>query len=363
MALAEQAKQHWHCGSKASKTRHDPSIRLLPAMTSPRDRIGSIYLKIGDIINTLVEHAQGDLSRAEADAWMENWRKLKEGLDQLILIGVRNKGTREQILSPVLQKHAPLFVLMENEPVTCSETASESMDRATDILACVESRLFKPSSCAPAALCQQTLPAMDALTPSERERLSADGNVDLVRLVRGPQEVQRWSSALRVWKPPRKLLRVHLEHNDLNEIDVAQLLGAINGAVEAIYLHHNRLRSTRPLAAFFKKHANVLREVHLSHNELCTLASEALLLQVGSPIAENADDNTYLKACSWIRLEFNCIDVEKLIRRLPPSSAQRMQLADIGCTPTRCCCKSPRRAVPRIHSKFLSLQYSVMPDD
>ena len=44
---------------------------------------------------------------------------------------------------------------------------------------------------------------------------------------------------------------------------------AINGAVEAIYLHHNRLRSTWPLAAFFKNHANVLREVHRSHNELC----------------------------------------------------------------------------------------------
>ena len=46
------------------------------------------------------------------------------------------------------------------------------------------------------------------------------------------QDARRWIEALREWKPPRALLRVHMEHNYLNEHDAAEMLHAIGGNVQ-----------------------------------------------------------------------------------------------------------------------------------
>ena len=198
------------------------------------------------------------------------------------------------------------------------------------------------------------------LSPLERECLRADGYIYLARVLCGPEQVQRWADVLRQWRPPRTLLRVHLEHNDLDEDHAAQILNAINGAVQAVYLHHNRIQSVRAFTPFLVNQSRTLLELHLSHNQLCTLEAEALLLQIELRAAISADD-TFVSTFSWIRLEFNCIDVEKLMQRLPRSIKRRLQLDNHGCTPTRCNC--PNRQYRRhIHAKFLALQYTAMPD-
>ncbi|CAE7422569.1 mdh [Symbiodinium sp. CCMP2592] len=202
---------------------------------------------------------------------------------------------------------------------------------------------------------------MASLTPADSDRLRPTGLVYLARTLQTEESVRRWSQALRKWRPPQAPLRVHLEHNNLNEHDAAELLQAIGGEVQAVYLHHNDIRCLEPLAAFIDKHAEPLQELHLSHNRLSTGATRALLLQLG----DNRPSSTGTQIgsmCSWLRLEFNHIDVEELLNRLPPGIQARLQLEDKGCTPERCNCKN-RRHVKRIHSKLLALQRPATPED
>ncbi|CAE7304525.1 mdh [Symbiodinium sp. CCMP2592] len=201
---------------------------------------------------------------------------------------------------------------------------------------------------------------MNMLSPDERTHLGADGYIHLARRLKNAEEIQRWTQALREWQPPSKLLRVHLEHNDLTAEHAAQILNAINGPVQAVYLHHNQLRSLQTLDSFLERHSRTLLELHLSHNNLCTLEAEALLLQIGQ-LPLDSTDSTPSNTCSWIRLEFNCIDVQKLTDRLPRSINRRLQLEDNGCTPTRCRCLN-RQHNHRLHSKFLLMQHNAMPN-
>ena len=202
--------------------------------------------------------------------------------------------------------------------------------------------------------------AMNVLSPFERSHLSTDGHINLAKRLKNPEDVQRWTHDLREWQAPGTCLRVHLEHNDLTEEQAADILNAIGGNVQAVYLHHNRIRSLQTLTSFLHKHSRTLLELHLSHNQLCTLEAEALLLQIGEP-AVHSSNHAPPSICSWVRLEFNCIDVKKLTDRLPTSITRRLQVDDNGCTPTRCCCEN-RRQNQRIHTKYLPLQYTVMPD-
>ncbi|CAE7598754.1 mdh [Symbiodinium sp. CCMP2592] len=202
---------------------------------------------------------------------------------------------------------------------------------------------------------------MSPLTSSELERLRPSGLVYLVGALRTRQDVYRWCQALRQWQPPRAPLRVHMEHNSLDEHAAAEILEAVGGTVQAVYLHHNEIRDMEPLGTFIEKHSETLQELHLSHNRLYTAETKALLLQIGcTRLSSDATETT--SSCSWLRLEFNYIDVAELMRNLPPPIRQRIQLDDCGCTPGRCYCKR-RRYLKRIHCKLLAMQRAIPPED
>lgn len=202
---------------------------------------------------------------------------------------------------------------------------------------------------------------MNSLTASASERLRPTGLVYLAKAMQTQQDVRRWIRALRHWQPPRALLRVHLEHNFLNEHDAAEVLQSIGGSVQAVYLHHNNMRSLQPLAAFIDKNSDTLQELHLSHNRLSTAETRALLLQLGS--ARPSDIGIEVsKVCSWLRLEFNHIDVDELLKHLPADIKRRLQLQNNECTPTRCYCRG-RRHNRRIHAKLLAMQHAAVPSE
>ncbi|CAE7720661.1 ML3 [Symbiodinium sp. CCMP2456] len=175
------------------------------------------------------------------------------------------------------------------------------------------------------------LSTMSSLTSSESERLRPNGLVYLAEAMQTEQDVRRWIRALRHWQQPRALLRVHLEHNFLNEHDAAEVLQSVGGSVAAVYLHHNDIRSLQALAD-----SDTLQELHLSHNRLSTAETRALLLQPGST-RSNGIGTEVSKVCSWLRLEFNHIGVDELLKHLP---------ADIkGSTPSGA--KNPKEDLQR----------------
>ncbi|CAE7364459.1 mdh [Symbiodinium sp. CCMP2592] len=201
---------------------------------------------------------------------------------------------------------------------------------------------------------------MDLLTPSDAERLHPSGLIYLANVMRTNQDIGRWSQALRQWRPPRTPLRVHLENNSLDEHDAAEILQAIGGDVQAVYLHHNNIRSLEPLTPFIEQNWETLKELHLSHNRLSTTETKALLLLLGCTKVSAAGAET-AGSCSWLRLELNHIDVDGLLEQLPSQIKNRLQLSDRGCTPRHCCCQG-RRYTKHINCKFLTEQRTIMPE-
>ena len=117
------------------------------------------------------------------------------------------------------------------------------------------------------------------------------------------------------------------------------------------------------MAAFIANSGGVLRELHLSHNELDAAGAAEVILATVSARDERGEF-VYPKIWDgqpvplWLRLEQNYVDHSELIKLLLPNFARigrrstvMCRMTDKGCTPG--CCV---RGTPAIHINHLKLQ-------
>lgn len=163
---------------------------------------------------------------------------------------------------------------------------------------------------------------------------------------------------------------VDFAENRLTEIGVERLLETFQAnkvGIQILKLHHNCIQSGTAIANLIVGCNGVLRELHLSHNELGTAAAADIILAAASakdaqgvfsyPQAVQGD----VAAPLWLRLDLNRLDHARLQERLRPG-LQNLGRADwalcdargMGCKPR--CCEWHHRDPPPVHAKHLTHQ-------
>lgn len=185
------------------------------------------------------------------------------------------------------------------------------------------------------------------------------------------QDMDRWCEWFRchvgrLWDQRLVASEVNFTGNRLTAAGVRRLLETFwycRIPVVVLRLLHNRIEDGRDVAAFIAHSGGVLRELHLSHNELDAAGAAEVILATVSARDERGEF-VYPKIWDgqpvplWLRLEQNYVDHSELIKLLLPNFARigrrstvMCRMTDKGCTPG--CCV---RGTPAIHINHLKLQ-------
>mmetsp|Transcript_3573 Transcript_3573/g.8411 ORF Transcript_3573/g.8411 Transcript_3573/m.8411 type:complete len:794 (-) Transcript_3573:170-2551(-) len=166
---------------------------------------------------------------------------------------------------------------------------------------------------------------------------------------------------------------VNFAENRLSGIGAKKLLETLSMhrvVALVLKLHHNQLEDGSGVAGFVSRCSGVLRELHLSHNELDTAAAAQIVVaaaaardltgeycyprQAGNSSARGA-------APMWLRLEQNYVDPALLAECVDPAFARLRRpgralcnVSSKGCSPH--CCSRHRSDAPAVHAKHLANQ-------
>lgn len=161
---------------------------------------------------------------------------------------------------------------------------------------------------------------------------------------------------------------VNFAENRLTSAGVRCLLETLTKckvAVLTLKLHHNQLSDGASVAEFIVNSQGVLRELHLSHNELETAAAAEIVLAAASAADPNGNfcypsRVGHSASPLWLRLEQNYVDATALSQRTDPEFEQLRpgkvlcNVSSRACTPH--CCVKHRHDPPPVHAKHLSNQ-------
>lgn len=165
---------------------------------------------------------------------------------------------------------------------------------------------------------------------------------------------------------------VDFSENKLTSFGMSRLLKMLRESkvvVLILKLHHNRVQGTEELREFLTWCQGMLRELHLSHNQLDTRAAGEIILAAAA-VTNLTGDHCYPQrqcgalTCSaplWLRLEQNYIDPRLMSQQVEPAFAELHRAGRLlcsingwGCTPR--CCMRYWDAPPAVHVKFLANQ-------